>query len=200
VKVTSRERIAVITGIVALAAVVIFYAAVRLVPDTVTLTHDVDLKKKMLRNQLETLTREDAYKTRLSQCRRQLDQDLMQFLPGENPTLAGADLQKILKDLADQSGVEITQRNTLPEKKVYDFVAKVSVRIETNCTPEQLVQFLSAVESHEKFLKVDEVVINSLKIAKKYEIRPSLTISGLIRIPEEKPKEKAESESGKARV
>jgi hypothetical protein len=176
-------------GIAAAAAVLVFYAAIRLVPDTVSLSRTVELKKKMLRNQLETLSREDAYKARLDYYGKRLDQDMKQFLPGDNPSLAGAELQRVIKDFADRSGVEITQRIFLPEKKVHDMVIKVSIRIETNCSPEQLVNLLASIENYEKLLKVDEMVINSLRISKKFEIRPSLTISGFIRAPEEKPKE-----------
>jgi hypothetical protein len=190
VKVTSREKTFIMIGIAAVAAVLVFYAVITLMPDTAGLSQNVELKKRMLRNQLETLSREESYKARLDQYRKQLDQDMKHLLPEENPARAGADRQNTLKEFADQTGVEITQRNTLPEKKVYSFVTKVSVRIDTNCTPEQLVQFLSLIESYEKMLKVDELSILSLQISKKYLIRPSLTISGFIRSPEEKPKEK----------
>jgi len=189
VKVTSRERIVIIIGIVAAALVLIFYATTSLLPDSEGLSQNVELKKRMLRSQRETLTREDFYKTRLDQYRKQLDLDKTRFLPGENASMAGAELQKVVKNFADQSGVEITQRNILQEKKVQDLVTKVSLRIETNCTPEQLVQFLAAIESYEKMLKIDELVVSGIRLGKKYEIRPSLTISGYITLPEEKPKD-----------
>jgi len=200
VKVTSREKTVIMVGVAAAAAVLVFYAAIKLVPDTVSLSRTVELKKRMLRTQLETLSREDAYKARLDHYGKRLDQDLKQFLPGDNPSLAGAELQRVIKDFADQSGVEITQRIFLPEKKVHDMVMKVSIRIETNCSPEQLVNLLASIESYEKLLKVDEMVINSLRISKKFEIRPSLTISGFIRAPEEKPKENPPDGSGAASI
>ncbi len=188
-KVTSRERIVIIIGIVAAALVLIFYATTSLLPDSESLSQNVELKKRMLRSQRETLTREDFYKTRLDQYRKQLDLDKTRFLPGENASMAGAELQKVVKNFADQSGVEITQRNILQEKKIQDMVTKVSLRIETNCTPEQLVQFLASIESYEKMLKIDELVVSGIRLGKKYEIRPSLTISGYIALPEQKPKD-----------
>jgi hypothetical protein len=192
-KVTSREKSLIMIAVATLAAILIFYAITMLVPDAAVLSQNVELKKRMLRNQLETLSQEESYKASLDQYQKQLDLDLKRFLPGDNPSLASADLQKTLKDFADKTGVEIAQRNALPEKKASDIVTKVSVRIETNCTPEQLVQFLSLIENYEKMLRVDEAIINSLRISKKFEIRPSLTISGYIRTQEEKPKEKTET-------
>jgi hypothetical protein len=78
----------------------------------------------------------------------------------------------------------------LPEKIVQDLLTKVSVRIDTNCNLEQLVQFVAAIENHDKYLKIEEFMINSFKIQKRYEIRPSLTIAGYISAREAKPQEK----------
>jgi len=200
VKVSSRERMLILIGIGVAAAVLIFYVATQLVPDGQSLSRDVDLKKRMLRSQRDSLSREDLYKTRLDQYQKQLQQDLTHFLPGENASLASSELQKVIKEFADQSGVEITQRNVQQEKKIQDVAARVTVRIETNCTPEQLVQFLASIQSYDKALKVDELVINAMRLQRKYEIRPSLTISGYIRAPEEKPKAKAPAKVGSPNV
>jgi hypothetical protein len=190
VKVTSRERTYIIIGAVVVVTVLIYYVATLLVPDSQNLSQSVDLKKKMLRSQLETLSREDFYKKRLDQYKKQLDQNMTRFLPGDSPSLAGADLQKIVKDFADQSGVEITQRNIMPVGKIQDPATKVTVRMETSCNPEQLVQFLTLVENYEKLLRVDEIVMSSFRNLRKIETRTSLTISGYIALPQEKPAEK----------
>ena len=189
-KVTARERRVVLAGACVAAAVLIFYATIRLLPDREGLAQTVDLKKKMLLKQRETLSREETYRRRLEQYRKHLEQDMTRLLPGNNPNVAGAELQKILKDFADRSGVEITQKNTLPEKK-QDMLTKISVRIETNCDPDQLIQFLTAIENYEKFLRIEEFIITSFRIQKRFEIRPSLTVTGYIISPESKPKEKA---------
>ena len=188
-KINSREKRIITIGICIAAAVMIYYAATLLLPNRESLSQDVTLKKKMLLKQRETLTREEGYKKRIDQYSARLEKEMQLLLPGDNPNVAGAELQKILKDFADQSGVEITQKNILPEKKVQDLLTKVSVRIDTNCNLEQFVQFLTAIESYEKYLKIDECNINGFRIQKRFEIRPSLTIAGYINIRAEKPKE-----------
>lgn len=199
-KMSSREGVSILIGIAAVVAVLVFYAVTQLVPDSQNLSREVDLKKKMLRSQRDTLSREDIYKTRLDQYRKQLDQDMTRFLPGENASLAGAELQKVIKDFADRSGVEINQRIPQPEKKIPGIAVKVAVRIETNCNPEQLVHFLASIESYEKLLKIDELVVSSMRLQKRFEIHPSVTISGYIRAPEEKPKEKVPAKAGSSNV
>jgi len=200
VKVTSRERMSILIAVGALLAVGIFYAITYLIPDSQSLSREVDLKKKMLRSQRDTLSREDIYKSRLDQYQKQLELDTARFLPGENASIAGAELQRIVKELADQNGVEIPQRNIQPDKKVPDIATRISIRIEANCTPDQLVQFLSSIEGYEKMLKVDELVVSSLRIQKRFDIRPSMVISGYIRATEEKPKDASPAKPGTANV
>lgn len=179
----------IIIGICIAAAVAIFYATNLLLPNRQDLSQDVYQKKRMLLKQRETLTREESYKKRIEQCSARLEKEKTLLLPGNNPNVAGAELQKLLKDFADQSGVEITQKNILPEKKSQDLLTKISVRIDTNCNLEQLVQFMTAIENYGKYLMIDECMINGFRIQKRYEIRPSLTIAGYISAPESKLKE-----------
>jgi len=189
VKVTGREKRVLAVGVIAVLAVMAYYA-LTLVPDGEDLARTVDLKKKMLLKQRETLSREEIYKTRLEQYKKHLDQDMTRLLAGDNPNVAAAELQKILKDFADRSSVEITGRNVIAAKKPENGIQKVSVRIDTNCNPEQLVQFLAAIENYEKFLMIDEFTINSIRVRNRYELRPNLTISGYIAVEETKAEEK----------
>jgi type II secretory pathway component PulM len=200
VKVASREKKVIIIGACIAVVVLVLYVVMPLLPDRDNLAQSVERKKRTLRNYRETMGREEMYKRRLEHFQKQLDQNLTRFLAGDNATLAGSELQKVIKDCADQSGVEIIQRSILPEKKVQDIVTKVSVRIETSCTPEQLVQFLASIENYEKMLNVDEIMISAIRLPRKYEIRPSLMISGFIRTQPEKPKEKAPAKPGATNV
>jgi len=210
VKVTAREKRLIVAAIVLAVGIGIYYAATSLIPEPASLSRNVELKKRMLRSRRETLSREGIYKNRLEQYRKQLEAHKSRFLPGENSSLASAELQKVIRDFADQSGVEITQRSVLPEKKVEDFVTKVTIRVDTNCTPEQLVQFMASIENYEKLLKIDEMQITLIRTPRRgavnnpgnlaYEIKPTLNISGFISAQEEKPKEKPAARPAAARV
>jgi type II secretory pathway component PulM len=189
VKITAREKkfLVVGGGIVVMSG--LLYAALVLIPSGPAPTGTVEFKRRMLLKQKETLSLEQEYKTRGDQYRQRLNQDLTRLLPFDNPTIAAAELQKVLKELADQNGVEIVRRDNQKEQKIQDLI-KISVRVETNCVPDNLVQFLSAIENYDKSLSVDELVINSFRIQKKYEIRPIVTVSGYIAAPETKVAEK----------
>jgi hypothetical protein len=186
VKLTAREKRVTAIGACVVAAVLIFFAITLLLPNSENLSQQVDLKKRMLLKQRETLSREAIYKARLEQFSGHLATYGARLLPGYNPNVAAAGLQKILKDFADQSGVEITMKNILPEKKIQDSLTKVSVKIDTNCNLEQLVQFIATIENYEKFLRIDDCTISGFRVQRRFEIRPSLTIAGYISTREEK--------------
>lgn len=187
-KIKPRERVFILAGVIIIAAVAIFYALTSLLPDGKDLAQTVDFKKRMLLKQRETLGYEETYKKRMEQYKQRIEKDMKLLLPGDNPNLAGAELQKLLKEFADKSGVDITQKNILRENKVQDTLTKISVRIDTKCDPEQLVNFLTSIENYNKFLKIEEFTITRQR--RRSEIRPSLTVIGYISTPEPKPKEK----------
>jgi hypothetical protein len=199
VKINTREKRVLFTGIVIAAAVLIFYTLTSFLPDRQDLALKIDSKKKAILRQRETLKREESYQKSIEQYNKRLEQDMTLLLPGENSSVAGAELMKLLKDFADQNGVNLTTRNNLPEKKIPGMqLAKVSARVETSCDLDQLVRFLAAIENYPRFLKIEELMINSFRMQaqKKYEIRPGLTVAGYIRLREEKQAEKPASPAG----
>jgi hypothetical protein len=191
VKISSREKRFLIIGIVVIVAVAIFYALMSL-PDN-NISGSLKKQEELLKQQQETLKHEPILKDKIDQYQKRFEKDKTLLLSGDNPTVAGAELLKVLKDFADQTQVNITSRNNLtPENKKDVMLTKVSARIDTTCDIENLVQFLCAIQSYPKYLKIDEMTINSFRmpVQKKYEIRPSMTISGYIGMREEKQIEK----------
>jgi hypothetical protein len=189
VKPTLKNRRVLFAGIVILGAILIFYLLVSLLADRERLQQQVDDDKNLILKQREILGLKEFYIKQAEQADKHLKQVITRLLPGDNSNVASAEIMKVLKDFADQNGVDITLKTTLQEEKVpdTDFLTKVSVRIELNCNLEQLVNFLTAIENYDKFLKVDELIINSYRLQKKYEIRPRLVIAGYIHSPNPKP-------------
>jgi hypothetical protein len=195
-KVTAREKRSIAIGAVVIAAVLLFYASSWLLENRANVSTKVEQKKKLLLRQRETLDREAYYQKRLDQIRKQLQNNRKRLLPGDSPNVAGSDLGKILEDFANASGVEITLKTPMPEKKIDDKLMRVSVQIQTNCVIDQLVQFLTAIENYDKFLIVNEFTIYSTYRssilssggALQKRLSPTLVISGFINAPEIKPK------------
>jgi hypothetical protein len=186
VKVTGREKKVLGVGIVLALVIIVYYVATSTVlPDRERLRGEVETQQELLLRQRALLMQEELYKKRADDAEANLTKIKTRLLPGANASVAGAELQRTLKDYADQSDVEITQTSNLPERKVpdSDSLVKVSVRIDTNCTIDELVDFLTAIENYDKFLKVEELIIAPRLVQKRYEIRPSLIIAGYINVP-----------------
>ncbi len=183
-RINARERRVLTIGGVVVAAVLIYYVADAVLPSRSTLAAEVANKKKTLLAERELVNQEAIFKTRVEQYQKRLEQDRSRLLPGDNPNVAGAELQRILKELADRNQVEITQKNFQREKKL-DKLIKVPVQINMQCNSDQLVQFLAAIENYDKFLTVDELSITSFPMQRRFETRPSITVSGFITAPPE---------------
>ena len=168
-------------GIVVL--VIAFYLASSLIPDSAELAREVESKRTMLLRQKELISQEDSYKARIAQYEQRLNQDRSRLLPGDNPSTAAADLQKLLKDFADQSGVEISSRTQLPDQKIQDTLTKVTIQLSVNCSIDELVRFLAITESYEKFLRVDELYVQQFRARNRDEIRPQIKVAGYVATP-----------------
>jgi hypothetical protein len=193
VKISSREKKLFIIGVIIIAAGAIVYAILTYMPDDKDISRKLDELEKTYLKEQATLKKEPIFQQQKDQYVERLKEDKKLLLSSENPTVAGAELLKVLKDFADQSGLSITSRNNLPPENKKDvMLTKISARIDTTCDIEQLVPFLCLIQNYQKYLKIDELTINSFRmpVQKKYEIRPSLTISGYINMPEEKQIEK----------
>jgi len=189
-QISGRERKFVIVGAIAAVVIAVFYFVSG--PSSVRqeASLSVEQQRRALLQSREIMAQEPVYRVRTEQYRQRLQQLRVTFLPGDNASIAGAELQRVLKELADRSGVDIVRRTIRGEQKLQNGVVKVSVNIETNCQPDQLVRFLAAIENYEKRLSVDEMQINSFRIQKRYEMRPILTVSGYILVPETKAEAK----------
>ncbi len=189
-QVTGRERKFIIFGAIAALAITVFYLVSGPSQVKQEASLSVEQQRRALLQSREVLAQEPVYRTRADQYRQRLQQLRAMFLPGDNASIAGAELQRVLKELADQSGVDIVRRTIRGEQKLQNGVVKISVNIETNCQPDNLVKFLAAIENYEKRLSVDELQINSFRIQKRYEMRPILTVAGYILVPETKAEAK----------
>jgi type II secretory pathway component PulM len=186
-KLSTRERRIVIVGGAVLVVAGVLYFGDSILPNRAGQGGTLEQRKRTLVQYRETIGLEELYKARLEQYKQRLDFDQKRLLPGDNSSIAAAELQRILTDIAAQSGLEIMRRDIRRETKLNENLVKIAVNVEVNCTPESLVKFISSVENHEKALALDELSVTTFRIQKRYEIRPSITISGFILVPESKP-------------
>ena len=179
-KLGAKERKFIIIGLGVIAVLALLYALTASQPDSQGLNDTVELRKKTLLKQRETLYLEGVYESRLQMYNNRLQENMSRLLPGDSPNVAGAELLNILTDFADRSGVAISQKSQLKEEKVENRLVKISARLVTSCDMDQLVRFLTEIENYDKFLTIDEFRIAASRNRRDPGIRPNLTISGYI--------------------
>ncbi len=180
-KISTREKRFLIGGGIIALAVLVYYLAPALMPQDLEV--QVRQKTNQLRQEREIIGMEDTFKTRLAQAEQRLKMDQDRLLPGDNAAGAGAYMQKVLQEMADASQVEISRHQSLQDQK-QDLLTKVSVGLDISCTIDQLVRFLTAIENHDKFLKVENLTILNRRLRNRDEIStPGLRVIGYILTP-----------------
>ncbi|MBN2317667.1 MAG: hypothetical protein JXR49_01245 [Acidobacteria bacterium] len=179
-KLGAKERKFIIIGLGVIAVLALLYALTDSRPGSEGLNDTVELRKKTLLKQRETLYLEGVYESRLQMYNNRLQENMSRLLPGDSPNVAGAELLNILTDFADRSGVAISQKSQLKEEIVENRLVKISARLVTSCDMDQLVRFLTEIENYDKFLTIDEFRIGASRNRRDPGIRPNLTISGYI--------------------
>jgi type II secretory pathway component PulM len=107
-----------------------------------------------------------------------------QFLSGSSPSVASADLQEILKNLAKDQGVQLTSAKVLPPREAGLYL-EVPVQVELTATINQLLTLLYHLEHHKKLLFIPDLDINAPRMlrgeTKDVPLQVSMVISGVIK-------------------
>jgi len=107
-----------------------------------------------------------------------------QFLSGANPAVASADLQEILKNLANEHGVQMSSAKVLQTREAGNYL-EVPVQAELTATIDQLVNLLYHLEHHKKILFIPDLDINAPPGVKgdnkTVPLQISMVVSGVIK-------------------
>ena len=194
----AREKKTLYAGIVIAAAILIYYAATAFSSgDGESLADKVAKQENMLQRQRELVGREDFYKKQIEDAENSLEKIQTRLLPGNNAGTAAVELQRIIDDFAERSGIVIMNKTPRSAVKIAesDSLTKISVQVGLDCMIEDLVDFLIAIKNYDSFLKVEEIRINTQLAAPQRQMvitRPlNVVIAGYISVPppEAKPGE-----------
>ena len=185
----AREKKILYSGIAIAIVIIIYYAATELLPgDGGSLADKVEMQESLLVKQRELVGYREYYEGRINDAENDIEKIQTLLLPVSSSGAAFTELRRILTDFAAMSGVVITATSNQPEKKVEnsDSLIKISVQIQVNCSLEDLVDFLSAINNYDKFLKVEDITINTRTENNRQMVitRPlRLVIAGYINVP-----------------
>ena len=181
IKINKQKKYILIAG----AIILLFGLAYRLAPffqgvgpsDT-----EIDLKEERLKKYRQMLGQATDLEAELISLNRFLDRLEAGLLTGKTPSLAAADIQNILSDIAGRNGVEIKTVRVLKhqelEEKIYQ---SIPVQFFISSDISQLRTILYSIRSSPKNLTVQKLDINVARRGKSRELKSTITIAGFMK-------------------
>ncbi len=161
----ARDRRALLLLVSALAVYFFFTEIGFPLYDRLAAAADSALEKEdQLRRYRRAVVRRADYGQLLEEARRRMDEGEGRLIRGDNPSLASAELQVIVEQVAETTGVELGQRNMSPARQKDEFFVEITMAISFECTPGQLVAFLSELRASEKLVAVRSLEVSPLHV------------------------------------
>jgi len=171
-------------GVIGIAVLILIYAfgILPMVEAKKKAEEEIALKKRVLLKYEEYLSNRKAVEEELDRTLKQHEEAQKKLLPGETPQLGAANLQEIVKRLAEKNGIAIRSFRNLEPKEINSY-RKISIQIDFNPTNSMLSlgQFLYDIEQHEKELMISEMDLLVLNVRMPNQIQGNLVISGLMK-------------------
>ncbi len=178
---TERDKKFLIAGGLA----VIVFLLIQFVVEPVVRMQDraeqrIQNKIQFIERYYEILNRKSYYESKKAEIQK-LNQTLnRRFLEETKPGLAAAGLQKLLEGFAARTSVPIERVRVEKPKRVNGLLG-VPIEFTVRTSLRNLVQFIHQIESHEKFLVVEELATRRINKTDPEELQARLLVHGFIR-------------------
>ena len=188
---TRRDRNVLIGGGILCALVLlVIYGGLPVIEGLKKISSDMEAKSQMLSRYRARVSAKDKYLARLEENKKRLASFDPLFLEVTENTPASSNLQDIIDKIATDSGFQVQRKEPQQSKRVNPEYQKISAKIDAQCSPEQLVNFLVAVRNYPKYLYLSEVSLRATNIRSNFLLYPSVQVSAYIKSPEVKEKDK----------
>ncbi len=139
------------------------------------------IQEKRLVNYQRILKDNGAFEDEFPRIRQQVADLEKELLDSDSNSLAGAEIQGLVRNMAIATGLVVHSTDLLAGQKVSDHYTKISTRILLRGSIDHLVSFLVALETGPKLLFLEDVQIDPThqNVPKEKNIRATLTLSGL---------------------
>lgn len=170
---------------------VYYFLVVPLVEAKKRADQEIALNQRLLAKYADILQNRKIIEDSLEKTSKQSGEIQKKLLPGETPQLGAANLQDMVKRLAEKNNLNLRSFRNLEAKEVGSF-RRISVQIEFNpmSSMQSLAQFLYELEHQDKELMISEMDLLVFNPRMPNTIQGSLIISGWMKGSKVKEKEK----------
>ena len=139
----------------------------------------IPVREEILSKRRALIAQRAAYQGRLEEISRAAEQASARLLPGATPPLAASELQKLVKELASQSNVEVrSERILTPVER--GRLLEVPLEITVAGGIRDLVMLLYRLEGTGKILTLQELKVRVVSVGQPKELLTTLVVSGYI--------------------
>jgi len=182
-KISKRDRrVLIIGGLFAALVLMVLYVILPFLDAQSEIDTKLQLAEKRLQQSLKVIQSESYYRTQQLELDEILRKYQAQLLDAEDSNRARVQLQAIVRDLAEESGVTISRTTPLQERTVGEDYSEVTLQINLDSGMQELANFLYALSTHPKFLKVEQFRINMRRSRREVRMQPQLHVSAFIKL------------------
>jgi hypothetical protein len=194
---SSQKKFLWVLFSIAVALAAYFFLLVPLVEVTRKADQEMTLNQRVLLKYAEILQSRKAVEEGLARTQKQMEEVQKRLIPGETPQLGAANLQDLVKRLAEKNNLGLRSFRNLDPKEGGSF-RRISVQIEFNPTSsmQNLTQFLYGLEHQEQKLMISEMDLLVFNPRMPNNVQGNLIISGFMKASGGKAKEKEKGREG----
>ena len=182
-KISKRDRRVLVGGGIAVAVVVVVtYVILPFLEARSEIETKLQLAETRLQQSIKVIQSESHYRTQQLELDEVLRRYQSQLLDAEDSNRARVRLQAIVEEIAEEAGVSISRSTPLQERKIGEDYAEVILQINLDSGMQELSNFLYALSTHPKFLKVEQFRISMRRTRNNVGIQPQMHVSAFIRL------------------
>ncbi len=178
----SRKRLNYI--LVGGGALILLGLAYRVLPllGSVSSTEEAMLKEKQAAKYRQAVQERADLEEKFSTLKRTLEQLESGASNGETPSLAAADIQKIVDEISSRSEVSIKAVRVLkPEQSSFENYLSIPVELSFNCSIRQLEELLYSIDTSPRSLTVTKAQVNVIEGGRYDQVQVFLTVAGIMK-------------------
>ena len=185
IQITSRDkRVLLAGGTLTILLLFFVFVAQPVYQEDKKVQRQIQDKILFIQKCYEILNQKSYYKAKSTE-NKSIHTTLSQrFLNQAKPALAAAEQQRLLEELANQTGVNII-RFRVDKPKYVEKLLTISTQVTVRSKLRNLTNFIHRLENNQKFMIIEEISMQRTNKKDLEELQTQLTVSGFIKKMEE---------------
>lgn len=179
-----EKKLLAVLGTVLVIFVLVVYVVDPFLARQEEIRQELTTKLQLLQKNRKKVTQIDDLENKIVELKEYIKNSNQQMLPGKKPSLAAAELQELLKDIARTSNVNIRQEKIIPSIDLGQY-EQIPVQVTFISNATALKEILYSIEHHSRLLLIPVMKVKVTSTKNPKETETTLVVSGLIHSEEE---------------